>query len=231
MPEVEPDKGRILLVEDSAELTALLTLKLAKAGFEVHAESDGYKGLARARRDQADLVILDRNLPGLDGLEICRRVRESLDVPILMLTAAGEVLDRVEGLESGANDYLPKPFDMDELLARIKAQLRARKPAPRTRLVVADLEIELERREVKRGDRTIALTPREFELLKALMQNTGRVMARERLIELVWGYDFEGEENILDVFIKNLRAKVEQPGLPKLIHTRRGVGYVVQDES
>jgi two-component system response regulator MprA len=219
-----------LVVEDSVELTRLLELKLGQAGYEVHCESDGYLGLARARRDQADLVILDRNLPGLDGLEICKRVREALDVPILMLTAAGEVQDRVDGLESGANDYLPKPFAMDELLARVKAQLRSRSRAPRTRLVVGDLSLDTERREVRRGDRLLALTPREFELLGCLMENAGRVMTRDRLIEKIWGYDFDGEENVLEVFIRTLRTKVEQPGLPKLIHTRRGVGYVVQHE-
>lgn len=226
----DADKPRILLVEDNASMAALLTLKLGKAGFEVHCEADGYKGLARARRDLADLVILDRDLPGLDGFEICRRIRESLDVPILMLTASGEVPARVEGLQSGANDYLPKPFDLSELLARIEVQLRGKTRAPRTRLVVNDLALDLERHDVRRGDTPIALTPREFELLKYLMQHAGRVVSRDRLIEQIWGYDFDGDENVLDVFIRTLRGKVERPGLPKLIHTQRGVGYVIRSE-
>jgi two-component system OmpR family response regulator len=146
-----------------------------------------------------------------------------------MLTAKGETKDKVEGLNSGANDYLPKPFDLDELIARVNAQLRARKPRPKTRFQLAELSLDTESREVRRGERTIDLTPKEFDLLKYLIQHPRQVKTRDQILEAVWGYDFEGEDNVLEVYIRYLRNKIEREDLPKIIHTVRGVGYVLRE--
>ncbi|MNX92261.1 Response regulator MprA [compost metagenome] len=222
-------KGRILIVEDAPDIAALLNARLEAEGFEVRVEMEGNAGLSAARQVQPDLIILDRTLPGLDGIEICRRVRQNSDVPILMLTAHGETPARIEGLNSGASDYLPKPFDLDELVARVNAQLRHRRPAVRTRFEVADLSLDLDTREVTRGGTSITLTPKEFDLLSCLIQQPYKVVHRERIIEAVWGFDFEGEANILEVYISHLRHKIERPDAPKLLHTVRGVGYVLKE--
>lgn len=223
-------KGRILIVEDASEIAALLSSRLEAEGFEVRIEREGNAGLSAARHDRPDLIILDRTLPGLDGIEICRRVRQGSDVPILMLTAHGETPDRIEGLNSGASDYLPKPFDLEELVARVNAQLRMRRPQMRTHFEVGNLSLDLDSREVARGGQPITLTPKEFDLLKCLIQQPYKVIHRERIIESVWGYDFEGEPNILEVYIRHLRNKIERPDAPKLLHTVRGVGYVLKEE-
>ncbi|MBO9541945.1 response regulator transcription factor [bacterium] len=222
-------KGRILIVEDAPDIAALLNARLEAEGFEVRVEMEGNAGLSAARQVQPDLIILDRTLPGLDGIEICRRVRQTSDVPILMLTAHGETPARIEGLNSGASDYLPKPFDLEELVARVNAQLRHRRPTVRTRFEVADLSLDLDTREVMRGGTPITLTPKEFDLLSCLIQNPYKVVHRERIIEAVWGFDFEGEANILEVYVSHLRHKIELPGAPKLLHTVRGVGYVLKE--
>ncbi|HEY9898083.1 MAG TPA: response regulator transcription factor [Pantanalinema sp.] len=222
-------KARILIIEDEPDIAEFIAAELRFEGFEVRVEADGARGLVAVRQESPDLVILDRMLPGMDGLEICKRLRRASDVPILMLTARGDVADRVEGLNSGANDYLPKPFDLDELLARVNAQLRARRPAPRQYFEVGELSLELESREVRRAGEEIALTPKEFDLLAYLMQHARQVKPREQILQAVWGYDFEGEDNVLEVYIRYLRNKIEREGLPKLIHTVRGVGYVIKD--
>ncbi len=220
--------ARIIVVEDAPEVAELVAVRLGAEGFEVRVATDGQAGLSAARQDAPDLVILDRSLPGMDGLEVCRRIRQTSDVPILMLTAFGEIPDRIEGLNSGASDYLPKPFDLDELVARVHAQLRMRRPQPKTVHAIGDLSLDVESRQVRRGDAEISLTPKEYELLKCLIQNPNKVMPRERIIEAVWGYDFEGEDNILEVYVRHLRNKIEQAERPKLIHTVRGVGYVLK---
>ncbi|HEY9854913.1 MAG TPA: response regulator transcription factor [Stenomitos sp.] len=227
---VSTARARILVVEDAPEVVELVAARLGAEGFEVRVSVDGQSGLSAARHEYPDLVILDRSLPGMDGLEVCRRIRQTSDVPILMLTAYGEVPDRIAGLNSGASDYLPKPFDLDELVARVHAQLRLRRPQPRTVFSLADLSMDVESREVRRGQMDISLTPKEYDLLRCLIQNPNKVMPRERIIEAVWGYDFDGEDNILEVYVRHLRHKIEQPEQPKLLHTVRGVGYVLKED-
>jgi len=226
---VSSARARIIVVEDAPEVAELLAERLGAEGFDVRIVADGQSGLSAARQEHPDLVILDRSLPGLDGLEVCRRIRQTSDVPILMLTAYGEVPDRIEGLNSGASDYLPKPFDLDELVARVHAQLRMRRPQPRTVFYLADLSLDVESRQVRRGGVEIALTPKEYDLLTCLIQNPNKVMPRERIIESVWGYDFDGEDNILEVYVRHLRNKIELSDQPKLLHTVRGVGYVLKE--
>jgi two-component system OmpR family response regulator len=222
-------KARILLVEDEPEIAEFVATELRFEGFEVRVEHDGMRGMIAARQDPPDLLILDRMLPGLDGLEITRRLRKTSDVPIILLTARGEPRERVEGLNAGANDYLPKPFDLDELIARVNAQLRALKPRPKTYFELGGLSLDTETREVKRDGQAIALTPKEFDLLKYLIANARQVRTREQILEAVWGYDFGGEDNVLEVYVRYLRNKIERPELPKLLHTVRGVGYVLKE--
>jgi len=175
-----------------------------------------------------DLVILDLGLPKLDGVEVCRRLRAESDAPILILTARTQTDDRVEGLDSGADDYLVKPFERKELLARMRALMRRRPPRGTAALAVADLRLNPDTREVYRGDRLIDLTNREFELLEYLMRNERLVVSRERLLEEVWGYDPMAMTNTIDVFISNLRRKLESGGEPRVLHTKRGAGYVIK---
>lgn len=222
-------KARILLVEDEPDIAEFIAVELRVEGFEVLVERDGMRGLVAARQEAPDLVILDRMLPGMDGLEICRRLRKTSDVPIIMLTALGQTRDRVEGLNLGANDYLPKPFDIEELIARINAQLRVGRPSRKTCYELADLSLDLQTREVRRGADSIDLTPKEYELLRYLMQHARQVMTRPQILEAVWGYGFDGDDNVLEVTISNLRSKLEAGGRPRAIHTVRGVGYVVRE--
>ena len=175
-----------------------------------------------------DLVVLDLGLPRLDGSEVLKRIRTNDDVPILVLTARSELEDRVGGLDSGADDYLVKPFERQELLARIRALMRRRPPRGSAALVVGDLRLNPDTREVARGDRDIELTNREFELLEYLMRNERLVVSRERLLEEVWGYDPTAMTNTIDVFISNLRRKLEEGGEPRVLNTKRGAGYVVR---
>lgn len=222
-------KARILLVEDEVEIAEFVATELRFEGYDVRVEHDGMRGMIAARQDPPDLLILDRMLPGLDGLEFTRRLRKTSDLPIILLTARGEPRERVEGLNAGANDYLPKPFDLDELIARVNAQLRAHKPRPKTVFVVGDLSLDAETREVRRGEQAISLTPKEFDLLKYLIAAPRQVRTREQILEAVWGYDFGGEDNVLEVYVRYLRNKIERPDAPKLLHTVRGVGYVLKE--
>lgn len=222
-------KARILLVEDEPDIAEFIAVELRVEGFEVLVERDGMRGLVAARQEAPDLVILDRMLPGMDGLEICRRLRKTSDVPIIMLTALGQIRDRVEGLNLGANDYLPKPFDIEELIARINAQLRVGRPSRKTCYELADLSLDLQTREVRRGADSIDLTPKEYELLRYLMQHARQVMTRPQILEAVWGYGYDADDNVLEVTISNLRSKLEAGGRPRAIHTVRGVGYVVRE--
>jgi DNA-binding response OmpR family regulator len=221
--------GRVLVVEDDADIADVLRRSLRNEGYEVKTSADGIEALDVAAGFVPDLVVLDLGLPRLDGVEVCRRLREDGDVPILMLTARAETEDRVAGLDSGADDYLVKPFERQELLARIRALLRRRPPRGAASLEVSDLQLNPDTREVRRGEREIELTNREFELLEFLMRNERLVISRERLLDEVWGYDPMAATNTIDVFISNLRRKLEAGGEPRLLHTKRGAGYVLKD--
>jgi DNA-binding response OmpR family regulator len=221
--------GRVLVVEDDAEIADVLRRSLRQEGYEVKTSADGVDALDVATGFVPDLVVLDLGLPRLDGVEVCRRLRAEGDVPILMLTARAETEDRVGGLDSGADDYLVKPFERQELLARIRALLRRRPPRGAASLSVGDLSLNPDTREVKRGGRELELTNREFELLEYLMRNERLVVSRERLLDDVWGYDPTAATNTIDVFISNLRRKLEAGGEPRLLHTKRGAGYVLKE--
>lgn len=220
--------GRVLVVEDDASIADVLRRTLRQEGHDVRSSEDGVDALRAAEEFVPDLVILDLGLPGLDGVEVCRRLRAESDVPILILTARADLDDRVEGLDSGADDYLVKPFERQELLARMRALMRRRPPRGNAALVVGDLRLNPDTREVMRGDRAIELTNREFELLEHLMRNERLVVSRERLLEEVWGYDPLAMTNTIDVFISNLRRKLELGDEPRLLHTKRGAGYVLR---
>jgi DNA-binding response OmpR family regulator len=224
----EESTGRVLVVEDDASIADVLRRTLRQEGHEVRSAADGVEALEVAEDFLPDLVLLDLGLPRLDGVEVLRRLRASSDVPILILTARTETDDRVEGLDSGADDYLVKPFERKELLARLRALLRRRPPRGSAALTVGDLRLYPGSREVVRGDRQIELTNREFELLEFLMRNERLVVSRERLLEEVWGYDPLAMTNTIDVFISNLRRKLEAGGEPRILHTKRGAGYVVK---
>jgi two-component system response regulator MprA len=220
--------GRILVVEDDDAIADVVRRALRQEGHEVRAAGDGVAALAVADEFIPDLVVLDLGLPRLDGVEVCRRLRDESDVPILILTARSETEDRVEGLDSGADDYLVKPFELSELLARTRALMRRRPPRGSASITVGDLRLNPDTREVMRGEREIELTNREFELLEYLMRNQRLVVSRERLLEEVWGYDPMSLTNTIDVFISNLRRKLEAGGESRVLHTRRGAGYVVK---
>jgi two-component system response regulator MprA len=220
--------GRVLVIEDDAEITDVLRRSLRHEGYEVRTAGDGVQALDTAAEFIPDLVVLDLGLPRLDGLEVCKQLRADSDVPILILTARTETDDRVTGLDSGADDYLVKPFERQEFLARIRALLRRRPPRGSASLSVGDLKLNPDTREVHRGEREIELTNREFELLEYLMRNERLVVSRERLLDEVWGYDPMAATNTIDVFISNLRRKLEADGEARLLHTKRGAGYVLR---
>ncbi|RDV84034.1 response regulator transcription factor [Ammonifex thiophilus] len=225
-------KARILVVEDDRSLARFLELELGHEGYAVETVGDGYRALVRATEEDWDLILLDIMLPGMDGFSVCRRIRERSSVPIIMLTARDAVNDRVQGLDAGADDYLCKPFATEELLARIRARLRRQKEdGPESdKVVVGDLEICPKTRTVTRGGQKIHLTKREFDLLHYLAVNAGVVLDRETILNRVWGFDYFGNTNVVDVYIRYLRAKIDDPFPKKLIHTVRGVGYVLREE-
>jgi DNA-binding response OmpR family regulator len=220
--------GRVLVVEDDEEIADVLRRSLRNEGYEVRTSGDGVEALDLAVGFVPDLVVLDLGLPRMDGVEVCRRLRADSDVPILILTARADTEDRVGGLDSGADDYLVKPFERKELLARIRALLRRRPPRGSASLQVGDLALNPDTREVSRGKREIELTNREFELLEYLMHNERLVISRERLLDEVWGYDPMAATNTIDVFISNLRRKLEEGEETRLLHTKRGAGYVLK---
>jgi DNA-binding response OmpR family regulator len=219
---------RVLVVEDDEEIAQVLQRSLRLDGYEVRIAADGEAALDAAAAYHPDLVILDLGLPKLDGIEVAKRLRAADDVPILMLTARDALESRVEGLDSGADDYLVKPFERQELLARMRALLRRRPPRGSASLVVADLSLNPDTHEVLRGDRRVDLTQREFELLEYLMRNERIVVPRQRLLEEVWGYDPFATTNTIEVFVSNLRRKLEADGENRLLHTIRGAGYVLR---
>ncbi len=221
---------RILIIEDEDSIIQFLERGLIYEGYRVNVAKDGEDGLRLAREVPPDLVILDWMLPGLDGLEVCRRLRAAGDVPILFLTAKDQVEDRVIGLDAGADDYLVKPFSFDELLARMRALFRRATPASPEVLQFGNLRLDTGTHRAHRGERVIDLTAKEYELLELFMQNPRQVLTRDLIFERVWGYDFGGESNIIEVYVRYLRQKTEEDGEPRLIHTVRGVGYVLRDD-
>ncbi|HYT35977.1 MAG TPA: response regulator transcription factor [Ktedonobacteraceae bacterium] len=223
--------AHILLVDDDNRMTSALRRTLAYAGYQVSIASNGEGALSIVRIRPPDLVILDLMLPGIDGLEVCRRLRSAGDdMAVLMLTAHDTVADRVAGFETGADDYLVKPFALEELLARVKALLRRRNPPDiaREMLVFEDLELDTATRQAKRGNRLIDLSTTEFELLSIFMRNPRMVLTRSLLMDRIWGSDFEGGPNVLEVYIGHLRAKLEKQSEKRLIQTVRGAGYVLR---
>jgi DNA-binding response OmpR family regulator len=219
---------RVLVVEDDEAIAQVLQRSLRLEGYEVKIAPDGVVALEDAHAFLPDLVILDLGLPRLDGIEVAKRLRETDDVPILVLTARDAVEARVEGLDSGADDYLVKPFERQELLARLRALLRRRPPRGQAALAVGDLTLNPDTHEVTRASRRIDLTQREFELLEYLMRNERIVVSRQRLLDEVWGYDPFSMTNTIEVFVSNLRRKLEADGEPRLLHTIRGAGYVLR---
>jgi DNA-binding response OmpR family regulator len=220
---------RILVVEDDEEIAQVLQRSLRMEGYEVKLAGDGVRGLEEAHAFLPDLIVLDLGLPRLDGVDVAKRLRDDGDeVPILMLTARDALESRVEGLDVGADDYLVKPFERQELLARMRALLRRRPPRGMAPLRVGDLMLNPDTHEVSRGERKIDLTQREFELLEYLMRNERIVIPRQRLLEEVWGYDPFATTNTIEVFVSNLRRKLESGGEPRLLHTIRGAGYVLR---
>jgi two-component system, OmpR family, response regulator MprA len=221
----------ILVIEDEEKILNFLRRGLIYEGYRVETALDGSAGLASARDNPPDLVILDWMLPGIDGLEVCRRLRAAGNVPILMLTAKDSVSDRVQGLDAGADDYLVKPFALDEVLARLRALLRRAKPEAPEVLAYADLKLDTGTHQAFRGERPIDLTAKEYELLELFLQHPRQVLTREVIYDRVWGYDFGGESNIIEVYVRYLRQKTEAGGEPRLLHTVRGVGYVLRESA
>lgn len=227
--------NHILLVEDEIKFARMVEMELQYEGYQVTKTHDGREGLELALSGQFDLILLDIMLPQLSGMEVLRRLRkENKQLPVIMLTARDSVVDKVSGLDSGANDYITKPFAIEELLARIRSALRkvplSEEVAPSTLLTVGSLVMDVERHSVTVGETPVELTKKEFDLLQYLMVHKGRVLSRESLLDQVWGFDFVGETNSVDVYIRFLRSKIDEHFNLKFIHTVRGVGYVVRVE-
>jgi two-component system response regulator MprA len=223
---------KILIVEDEEQIASFLRRGLAYEGYEVETAADGVSALAKARDARPDLVVLDLMLPGMDGLEVCRRLRTAhSSLPILILTARDSVSDRVQGLDAGSDDYMVKPFALAELLARVRALLRRAGPGEPEVLQFADLGLDTGTRQVFRAETRIELTSKEFDLLELFLRHPKQVLTRETIYDRVWGYDFGGESNIIEVYIRYLRQKLEADGRSRLLFTVRGVGYVLREET
>lgn len=223
---------RILIIEDEEKLARFVELELGYEGYKVEKALEGREGLALVKAQPFDLILLDIMLPGLNGIEVLRRIRQFSDVPIILLTARDTVVDKVTGLDTGADDYITKPFAIEELLARIRVALRKKREQKGASqiLEMGKLKLDLQAREVRVESHHIDLTKKEFDILQHLMENKNIVLRREVLLEKIWGYDFDGGTNAVDVYIRYLRAKIEEPFGLKFIHTVRGVGYVIKDE-
>ncbi|WP_166000541.1 response regulator transcription factor [Bacillus sp. Cs-700] len=226
------EKESILLVEDEVNVIQFMQLELEHEGYEVTTAKDGEEAMARFQQKEWSVILLDWMLPKLDGLEVCRRIRKTSQVPIIILTARDYVGDKILGLDRGADDYITKPFEIEELLARIRAVLRRSQAqvekAKDDKLVIENLEVNLKSRRVTRDGNEIELTQREFDLLVFLMKHEGEALSREWLLSAVWGYDFVGETNVVDVYIRYLRNKLDRDYEPTLIHTVRGIGYILR---
>ena len=227
-------KSKVLIVEDEIKLARFVELELKHEGYEVLVANDGRAGLECFEQWKPDVVLLDLMLPMLSGIEVCRRIRRVSDVPVIMLTAKGETMDKVLGLDSGADDYMTKPFDIEELLARLRVVLRRKSRTDSdensTTLNIQSLTIDLARHAVKCGDTPVELTKREFELLEYLVRNKDIVLTRDQILNKVWGYDYIGETNVVDVYVRYLRTKIDDKFNIKLIHTIRGVGYYAKSD-
>lgn len=221
--------ARVLVVDDDPEIVRLLKRGLSYENYTVDTAADGNQALAAARDNPPDLVILDVMMPGMNGVEVTRRLRQASSVPILLLTAKSGVQDKVAGLDSGADDYLVKPFDFNELVARVRALLRRRTEPGGDVLQFSSLAMDVAAHEVRWGEQLIELSTKEFDLLELFMRHPRQVLTRETLYDRIWGYDFGGESNILDVYIRYLRAKLEPFDAARLIQTVRGVGYVLKE--
>lgn len=222
-------KQRILVIDDDPSVTDFLRRGLSYEGYDVQVANSGKAGLDLARDMPPDVVVLDVMMPVMDGLEVCQRLKAGGNVPILMLTAKDAVSDKVEGLETGADDYLVKPFAFEELVARIHALLRRQETAAPEILHYSDLVLDTGTRLAKRADREIQLSTTEFKLLHLFMRRSGQVLTRNLIMDRVWEYDFDGESNVLEVYVRYLRNKLEAEGEPRLIHTMRGSGYVLRE--
>ena len=227
------DIVKIFIVEDERPIARLLQLTLEREGFKTATESNGRRAYERILQEKYDLILLDVMLPEMDGMEICKRVREVSDVPIIMLTARDEIRDKVEGLDLGADDYMTKPFAAEELLARIRGALRRHnerlRKADETRYVVKNMILYPERYEVTVKGEHVELTHKEYELLKYLVENKRNVLSRDQILQTVWGYDYIGDTNVVDVYISYLRSKIDDKFGEKYIYTTRGVGYAIKD--
>ena len=228
--------SKILIIEDEAKIARFIELELAHEGYEVQSAGDGVAGLKAVQSFKPDLLVLDLMLPGLSGIEVCRRLRASEDtntLPILMLTAKDDVSDKVMGLDMGADDYMTKPFAIEELLARIRMLLKRavqRGKVVQTRIQAGDVTLDPGARSVSFAGTSLMLTKTEFDLLECLMRNEGRVLTRDELLEKVWGWAYDGDTNVVDVYIRYLRQKLDEPFRVKTIHTIRGVGYLFNHE-
>lgn len=222
-------KERVLIIEDDEAIVKVLQRGLAYEGYQVDVALDGETGLALARDHKPNLVVLDWMLPGVDGLEVCQRIRSVENTPILMLTAKDTIHDRIQGLDAGADDYVVKPFDLNELMARVRALLRRTQQERAPILTFADLTLDTSSRQAIRKGKVIPLTAKEYDLLELFMRHPRQVLTREFIFDRVWGYDFGGESNVLDVYIRYLRSKLEIPGEPRLLYTVRSVGYVLRE--
>lgn len=233
------EKKLILVVDDEKNISDILRINLEKDGYRVSVAMDGEEGLSKALSENPELVLLDVMLPGMDGFEVCKRIRQKSEVPIVMLTARGEEIDKILGLELGADDYVTKPFSVRELLARVKANLRRTVPAKdegsagadEGDIKIGEIQINTERYELRKNGRPIELTLREFELVKFLAETPNRICSRDTILRKVWGYEYVGDDRTVDVTISRLRDKIEDnPSEPKYIMTRRGIGYYFYKE-
>ena len=230
---MEKSLGKVLVVEDESKLARFIELELRHEGYDVVLAEDGRVGIEKFYEEEPDIILLDLMLPELNGIEVCRRLRKESDVPIIMLTAKGETMDKIAGLDSGADDYITKPFAIEELFARMRVALRRSANSNDNNgnvLTLHDLKIDISRRMVYYKDNEVELTKREFELLTYLVKNKNIVISREQILNQVWGYDYIGETNVVDVYVRYLRTKIDDKFGVKLIHTIRGVAYFVKDD-
>ncbi|GAB6181928.1 response regulator transcription factor [Desulfotomaculum defluvii] len=222
---------KILIVEDEVKISRFLELELTHEGYEVEQAHDGRTGLDKILNKVFDLIILDIMLPSINGLEILRRIRKNSDIPVIILTAKDETMEKVMGLDMGADDYVTKPFAIEELLARIRVALKRKAATTKNKILqIHDLKLDVDKYLLTFDNEPIELTKREFELLKYLLENKNIVLTRDRILETVWGYDYAGDTNVVDVYIRYLRSKIDDKFNKKFIHTVRGVGYLLRDE-